>query len=75
VIGRHSEVLHSLRPESIWTRPQSAEYKPNRGTLGFYGAFWDNQIQTARKLLILNGEMAEWSMAQAWKTIPASYIE
>src|SRR5439155_2399896 len=34
-------------------RPQTAEYKSSRRTVGFEGAFCDNQIQTARKSLIL----------------------
>src|SRR5688572_5307793 len=51
---------------------QTAEYKPHPGTLGFEGAFCDNQIQTARKSLILNGEMSEWFKEHAWKLIPAA---
>ena len=52
---------------SIYARPQSVEYKRHRGTLGFEGAFCDNQIRAARKSLILNGEMSEWSIEHAWK--------
>ena len=31
---------------------------------------WDNVCRTARKSLILNGEMSEWSIEHAWKLIP-----
>ena len=32
----------------------------------------DNHCQTARKSLILNGEMSEWLKEHAWKAIPAT---
>ena len=32
-------------------------------------------IQTARKTLILNGEMSEWLKEHAWKTTPARLTE
>jgi len=32
-------------------------------------------VQTARKLLILNGEMSEWSIEHAWKSNRAKRIE
>jgi hypothetical protein len=32
----------------------------------------DNQLPTARKRLILNGEMSEWLKEHAWKTKAAS---
>jgi hypothetical protein len=35
------------------------------------GAFCAILFQAARKLLILNGEMSEWSIEHAWKAIPA----
>jgi hypothetical protein len=35
---------------------QTAEYKSHRGTVGFEGAFCDNQIRAARNSLILNTE-------------------
>src|SRR5258705_7825851 len=38
---------------SVSACPQAAEYKSYRGTLGFEGAFCDNQIQIARNSLIL----------------------
>ena len=40
-----------------------------------HGGVCDNQCATARKSLILNGEMLERSIRHAWKTIPASCIE
>ena len=33
------------------------------------GGFCATLFQTARKCLILNGEMSEWSIEHAWKTI------
>jgi len=33
------------------------------------GRFCAILFQTARKSLILNGEMSEWSIEHAWKTI------
>jgi hypothetical protein len=39
------------------------------------GGFCAILIQAARKSLNLNGEMSEWSIEHAWKTIPASCIE
>ena len=35
----------------------------------------DNLSPTARKLLILNGEMSEWLKEHAWKTNPATLTE
>jgi hypothetical protein len=35
----------------------------------------DNQSASARKLLILNGEMLERSIRHAWKAIPVSCTE
>jgi hypothetical protein len=35
----------------------------------------DNQYATARKLLILNGEMSEWLKEHAWKTNPATLTQ
>ena len=35
----------------------------------------DNQFATARKLLILNGEMSEWFKEHAWKAIVARPTE
>jgi hypothetical protein len=60
-------VLHSFRSERSRRVPQNAEHKTHRGTLGFEGGFCDNQIQTVRKSLILNGEMSEWLKEHAWK--------
>ena len=60
---------------SVSARPQTAEYKSHRGTVRFEGGFCDTLFQTARKSLILNGEMSEWSIEHAWKTIPASLTE
>jgi hypothetical protein len=39
------------------------------------GGFCAILIQTARKSLILNGEMSEWSIEHAWKTNPATLTE
>ena len=36
------------------------------------GAFFAILIQTARKSLILNGEMSEWLKEHAWKLTPAA---
>jgi hypothetical protein len=46
---------------------QVTEQRPHRGTVGFEGAFCDNQIQAARKSLIPKVEMSEWSIEHAWK--------
>ena len=35
----------------------------------------DNLMLTARKVLILNGEMSEWLKEHAWKLIPATLTE
>jgi hypothetical protein len=35
----------------------------------------DNHCATARKLLILNGEMSEWLKEHAWKAIRATLTE
>ena len=37
--------------------------------------FCDNQIQAARKSLILNGEMSEWSIEHAWKALRWNSVE
>ena len=52
---------------SVSARPQIAEYKSHRGTVRFEGGFCATLFQTARKSLILNGEMSEWSIEHAWK--------
>ena len=39
------------------------------------GGVCDNLMLTARKLLILNGEMSEWLKEHAWKTKPSSGTE
>jgi hypothetical protein len=39
------------------------------------GGFCAILIQAARKSLILNGEMSEWSIEHAWKAIPATLNE
>ena len=38
-------------------------------SLGVEGGFCDNRIPTARKSLILNGEMSEWLSAYAAKPL------
>ncbi|OLC38842.1 MAG: hypothetical protein AUH75_10330 [Gemmatimonadetes bacterium 13_1_40CM_4_65_7] len=48
-----SRGLTQFLRQSVWRRPQIAEYKRHLETLGFEGAFWDNQNQTARNSLIL----------------------
>ena len=35
----------------------------------------DNLLPTARKSLILNGEMSEWLKEHAWKANPATLTE
>jgi hypothetical protein len=60
---------------SIEARPQVAEYKPHPGTVVFEGGFCATLFQAARKSLILNGEMSEWSIEHAWKTTPATLTE
>jgi hypothetical protein len=47
----------------------------DRATLGGVTQLAFTQLSLDRKLLILNGEMAEWSMAHAWKAIWAKRIE
>jgi hypothetical protein len=61
--------LTQFRLRSLSTRPQTAEYKSHRRTGVFEGAFCDRLFKTARNLLILNGEMSEWSIEHAWKAI------
>jgi len=39
------------------------------------GRFCATLFLAARKLLILNGEMSEWSIEHAWKAIRVSRIE
>jgi len=39
------------------------------------GRFCAILFQTARKCLILNGEMSEWSIEHAWKANPATLTE
>jgi len=36
------------------------------------GGFCATLFQAARKSLILNGEMSEWSIEHAWKLTPAA---
>ena len=54
---------------------ETAEYKSLREAGRFEGGFCDTLFGTARKSLILNGEMSEWLMEHAWKTNPATLIE
>ena len=60
---------------SVSARPQTAECKSHRGTGRIEGGFCDRLFQAARKSLILNGEMSEWSIEHAWKTNPATLTE
>jgi hypothetical protein len=46
----------------------------DRATLGGLTQFPPHVLDRACKLLILNGEMAEWSMAHAWKAKRATDI-
>jgi hypothetical protein len=39
------------------------------------GGFCATLFKTARNLLILNGEMSEWSIEHAWKAIRATLTE
>ena len=55
--------------------PQTAEYKSLRGAGRFEGGFCDTLCWTARKSLILNGEMSEWSIEHAWKAKRATDTE
>jgi len=41
----------------------------------FEGGFCVTLFLAVRKCLILNGEMSEWSIEHAWKTIPATLTE
>jgi hypothetical protein len=36
------------------------------------GGFCATLFKIARNLLILNGEMSEWSIEHAWKSVPAA---
>ena len=74
-LKEHAWKLTQFLRRSVSTRPQTAEFKSHRGTARFEGGFCDTLFRTARKSLILNGEMSEWSIEHAWKTIPASCTE
>jgi hypothetical protein len=52
---------------SVSVCPQTAECKSHRGTATIYGRVLRQLFQAARKSLILNGEMSEWSLELAWK--------
>jgi hypothetical protein len=46
-----------------------------RKILGVLTQFTSLRAFRGRKLLIVKGEMAEWSMAHAWKAIAATLTE
>src|SRR6266478_1769771 len=46
---------------------QSVEFKSHRAAVRFKGGFCATLFEAARKSLILNGEMSEWSIEHAWK--------
>src|SRR6476646_1891789 len=57
---------------SVSRRRQTAEFKQSRGTAWEFAGVCDTLLQTARKSLILNGEMSEWLKEHAWKLIPSA---
>jgi hypothetical protein len=47
----------------------------DRAAMRFEGGFCGTLFWTARKSLILNGEMSEWLKEHAWKAISARLTE
>jgi hypothetical protein len=58
------------RARIYWQEPVS-----DRNTLEDLSQSAKSQLFRLRKLLILNGEMSEWSIEHAWKTNPATLTE
>ena len=75
MIGRHLEVLHNFRDRVVRSPSQLTDRILDIESQGFEGGFCATLFRTARKSLILNGEMSEWSIEHAWKTNPATLTE
>jgi hypothetical protein len=75
VIRRYFEVLHNFRDRFVRARSQLTDRTSDIESQRFEGGFCDKLFRTARKLLILNGEMLERSIRHAWKAIRATLTE
>jgi hypothetical protein len=75
VIRLHFDVLHNFRNGPVRARLQLTGRTSDNESQRFEGGFRDKLFRTARKLLILNGEMLERSIRHAWKTTPARLTE
>ena len=72
MITRDWQVLHSCCPCISGTRSKSLNLFPLAVWRMSGRGACDNHSLTARKLLILNGEMSEWLKAHAWKACSAA---